>query len=198
MQGDQRGRELTAQQLRKVADVDSFGFETTAGLEPAPYMIGQERAAEAIEFGLEIDDPRYNLYISGDPGTGRQAAALAMVTQVASQRPPRSDWCYVYNFEQPTEPRALALPIGRARRFARDIDGFVLASRRELRRAFTDDLYTKRRDDLLRALDAQHAALLEQLQQEALALGFLLQGTPSGLQIIPRKTLNPAAMESTS
>jgi len=198
MQSDQRGPELTAGQLRKVADAGRFGFETTASLGPAPHMVGQERAVEAIEFALEIDDPRYNLYISGDPGTGRQTAALAMVTQVASQRPPRSDWCYVYNFEQPTEPRALALPIGRARKFARDIDGFVLASRRELRRAFTDDLYTKRRDDLLRALDAQHAALLEQLQQEALALGFLLQGTPSGLQIIPRKALNPAAMGSTS
>jgi predicted ATP-dependent protease len=196
MQSDQRGPELTAEQLRKVADVDSFGFETTAGLEPAPHMVGQERAVEAIEFGLEIDDPRYNLYISGDPGTGRQTAALAMVSQVASERLPRFDWCYVYNFEQPAEPRALALPSGRARRFARDIDGFVLASRRELRRAFTDDLYTKRRDDLLRAVDTQHTALLEQLQQEALALGFLLQGTPAGLQILPRKVLTGVATES--
>jgi predicted ATP-dependent protease len=196
MQSDQRSPELTAEQLRKVADVDSFGFETTAGLEPAPHMVGQERAVEAIEFGLEIDDPRYNLYISGDPGAGRQTAALAMVSQVASERLPRFDWCYVYNFEQPAEPRAVALPSGRARRFARDIDGFVLASRRELRRAFTDDLYTKRRDDLLRAVDTQHAALLEQLQQETLALGFLLQGTPAGLQILPRKVTPQAATES--
>jgi predicted ATP-dependent protease len=198
MQSDQRGPELTAEQLRKVTDADGFGFETTAGLEPAPHMVGQARAVEAIEFGLEIDDPRYNLYISGDPGTGRQTAALAMVSQVASQRLPRFDWCYVYNFEQPAEPRALALPLGRARRFSRDIDGLVLASRRELRRAFTDDLYTKRRDDLLRAVDAQHTALLEQLQQQALALGFLLQGTPAGLQILPRKLLTQAATESPS
>jgi predicted ATP-dependent protease len=192
MQGDQRGLELTAGQLRKVTDVDGFGFETTASLGPAPGMVGQARAVEAIEFALEIDDPRYNLYISGDPGTGRQTAALAMVSQVAAQRLPQFDWCYVYNFERPAEPRALAIPFGKARRFARDIDGFVLASRRELRRAFTDDLYTKRRDDLLRAVEAQHAALLEQLQQESLALGFLLQGTPSGLQILPRKVLNQA------
>jgi len=183
--GGQYGVELTPGQLRKVADPGSLEFSTTAGLPTAERMVGQERAAEAIEFALEIDDPRYNLYIAGEPGTGRQSAALAMVSQIAAQRSPRSDWCYVYHFEQPSEPRALELPTGKAHAFAREVDGFVLASRRELRRAFTDDVYTKRRDDLLRAIDAQHAALLDQLQQQALALGFLLQGAPSGLQILP-------------
>ncbi len=185
MDNGHRELELVPEQLRRMADPASLGFETTAGLPPGERMVGQERAAESIEFALEIDDPRYNLYIAGDPGTGRQTAALTMVRKVAAQRAPHQDWCYVYHFEQPGEPRALALPVGKGRAFARDVDGFVLASRRELRRAFTDDVYTKRRDDLLRSVDAQHAALLDQLQQEALALGFLLQGTPSGLQILP-------------
>ena len=189
---------LAPEQLRKVANPSTFDFETTAGLPPAPRLVGQERAAEAIEFALEIDDPRYNLFIAGEPGTGRQAAALEMVNQVAAERNPRYDWCYIYHFEQPSEPRALALPAGTARAFARDIDGFVLACRRELRRAFTDDVYTKRRDDLLRSIDAQHAAMLEELQQEALALGFLLQGAPSGLQILPIKVAPQAAAEASS
>src|SRR5215831_9593535 len=99
--GGQYGLELTPGQLRKKADPTSFNFDTTAGLPPAERMVGQERAAEAIEFALEIDDSRYNLYIAGEPGTGRQSAALAMVSQIAAQRLPRSDWCYVYHFEQP-------------------------------------------------------------------------------------------------
>ena len=192
MENGDHGKELAANHLRRVADSETLGFDTTEQLPPAGRMVGQERAAEAILFALEIDDPRYNLYISGDPGTGRQAAALAMVSQIAESRRPRHDWCYVYNFEQPSEPRSLALPAGTGYGFARDIDGFVLANRRELRRAFTDDTYTRRRGDLLRQVEAQHTALLEQLQQEALSLGFLLEGTPSGLQILPWKSLPEA------
>ena len=39
-------------------------------LQPLQIIIGQERAIRALEFGLAIQDPGFNIYVAGLPGTG--------------------------------------------------------------------------------------------------------------------------------
>jgi len=112
--------ELSPNSLRRLTDPTRLPFQTTASLPPPAAIIGQQRAHEAMDLALEIPDGRYNLYVSGRPGTGRTDATLALVRAVASQRHPRSDWVYVYNFESPEEPLALELPAGRGRSLAHD------------------------------------------------------------------------------
>lgn len=190
--------ELAPEQVRRLTNPASLGFDTTEHLSPPERMAGQTRAGEAIDFALEIDDRRYNLYVSGEPGTGRLTSVLAAVQRIAHTRTAGHDWCYVYHFEQPNEPRVIAFPAGMGRTFARDVDGFVIACRRELRRAFADVVYERQRTDLLRNDEARHSLLLDQLQQEALALGFLLEGTPSGLAVVPVKPQAPTSIESSA
>lgn len=187
--------ELAPEQVRRITNPASLGFDTTEHLPPPERMVGQARAGEAIDFALEIDDRRYNLYVSGDPGTGRLTSVLAAVQRIANTRPAGHDWCYIHHFEQPSEPRVIAFPAGMGRTFARDVDGFVIACRRELRRAFADETYERQRTDLLRNDETRHSQLLDQLQQDALALGFLLEGTPSGLAVVPVKPPAPPAVE---
>ncbi len=177
--------ELSPDSLRRVSDPARLPFQTTASLpRPAP-LIGQDRAREAMELALGIPDGRYNLYISGQSGTGRTEATLGLVRSVASKRHPQNDWVYVYNFDAPEEPLALDLPAGRGRIFAHDVEAYITACRRELRRAFSSDVYDQRRNDMLADLRARRARLLESLQTDALALGFAVQGTPSGFMIVP-------------
>jgi lon-related putative ATP-dependent protease len=183
--------ELSPAQLRRVCDPESLTFVTTADLPQPQRMVGQERGQEAIAFALEMTEPRYNLFVAGAPGTGRNSAVTAEVERVARARPAAQDWCYVHNFDAPDEPRAIALPNGRARVFAQDTDAFVLACRRELRRAFAADAYAKHRAELLRDIELRRDALLTALEREALALGFIVQGTPSGLAVVP---LRPASI----
>lgn len=190
--------ELAPEQVRRTTNPVTLGFDTTEHLQPPERMMGQARAGEAIDFALEIDDRRYNLYVSGDAGSGRLTSVLAAVQRIARTRPASHDWCYVHHFEQPSEPRVLAFPAGMGRTFARDVDGFVIACRRELRRAFADETYERQRTDLLKYDEARHSQLLDQLQQEALALGFLLEGTPSGLAVVPVKPQTPTAVETPS
>ncbi len=47
-------KELDAKQLRYTCDSSSFGFQTTAELEPLDRIIGQERAIEALKLICEI------------------------------------------------------------------------------------------------------------------------------------------------
>ncbi|HEX8994966.1 MAG TPA: ATP-binding protein [Ktedonobacterales bacterium] len=177
--------ELTSESLRRVTDATRLPFQTTASLPSPAMMIGQDRAREAMELALQIPDGRYNLYVSGRPGTGRTDATLSLVRDVATQRHAQSDWVYVYNFELPEEPLALELPAGRGRVFAHDVEAYITACRRELRRAFSSDVYDERRTEMLAELRARREQLLESLQTDALALGFAVRGTPSGFVIVP-------------
>lgn len=181
--------ELDPDLLRRTTNPAQLGFETTRDLEAPTEMVGQSRAEEAIELALEISDSRYNIFAFGPPGTGRQTTVMSAVERVAKGRPAPRDWLYAHNFDTNDEPRALALPAGQGRVFARDVDALAQGCRRELRRAFSTDTYAQQRGEQVQhLLDEQHS-LFTTLAAEAQQLGFLLEGTPTYFGISP---LNPS------
>jgi predicted ATP-dependent protease len=181
-------RELAPHDLRRTVDPASLGFSSTASLPAPDAIVGQERAQEAIAFALAIKDRAYNLYVSGLTGVGRTTAIKRAVAQAARSEPAGQDWLYVYHFDRPGEPMALAMPAGSARAFAHAIDAFVSACRRELRRALTGDVYRQQREAALKAIDTERERMLEYLRRESLARGFVLQLTPDGIMAVPLKT----------
>ena len=74
-----RINEVPADRLTRTCDPDELGFETTDDVAPLEGTIGQERAVSALEMGLDIDASGFNLYISGNTGTGRSTALRAHV-----------------------------------------------------------------------------------------------------------------------
>src|SRR5512146_1746081 len=133
MEDGRQTLELAPAALRRQTDPAHLAFDTTSELPAPGGMVGQERAQEAIEFALEMRDSRYNLFVNGEPGTGRRIAVSTAVETIAKSRPPAQDWCYVYHFDQPEAPRAVALPPGVGRTSAHDVAALVQTSRRELR-----------------------------------------------------------------
>jgi len=178
---------LTPEQTRTICDPAQFAFATTDTLPEPQEMPGQRRAQGAIAFALEMGDEGYHLYISGEPGTGRLTAALKAVRAQAEKQSAAADWCYVYNFDQPSEPRAISLPAGGGPVFARQVEDFVRACRRELRRAFHSDAYRQQSVELLKDISARQNRIMEQLQREAIAHGFAVQATPGGIMMVAIK-----------
>ena len=177
--------ELHAEQARRRANATRFSFVSTDELPPAPELVGQRRAQEAIDFALHIEDGAYNLYVSGRAGSGRLTSVLSTAKRVAAREPAPCDWCYVHRFERPGEPMALSLPAGAGQAFAHDVDTFVAACRRELARMFTSDGYRTQRKTVLKEVGTQHGQILDELMKLALAHGFILQPTPTGISLIP-------------
>jgi len=54
---------LTPDQLCRRTDPETFSFETTADLPAPANHLGQERAVEAIEFGIAMKRPGYCMYV---------------------------------------------------------------------------------------------------------------------------------------
>ncbi|MEM3046200.1 MAG: ATP-binding protein, partial [Candidatus Bathyarchaeia archaeon] len=177
--------ELSFKDVRRTCELSVVGCETTEGLPPLEGILGQGRAVKSLEFGIGIAERGFNIYVAGMPGTGRTTAVRSFLEEAAKSRPVPSDWCYVNNFKEPYEPRALRLPPGRARGFQRDMDAFVEEARRAIPKAFESDDYATRRESIAKRFEKERQELFAALNEKASRAGFLLRTTPIGLVIIP-------------
>ena len=93
---------LSASQLRLTIDPTSLGFANTAELQDLPLpWIGQERAQAAAQFGLQMNQPDYHLFVLGEVGSGRTSLMRQAMQTAAALRPVPPDLCYLHNFEAP-------------------------------------------------------------------------------------------------
>jgi len=99
--------------LRKKLDTDQLDFKTTQKITPLSGFIGQERALEALNFGINIHKKGYNLYAMGPPGIGKHSFIMLILDEHITKMPVPPDWCYIYNFDMPEKPIALQLPAGK-------------------------------------------------------------------------------------
>jgi lon-related putative ATP-dependent protease len=177
--------ELSAEKLRNVCEPGFMGCETTQELAPLQGIIGQERAVRALKFGLGIRERGFNIYVAGFPGTGRTTAVKNFVEEIARGEPVPPDWCYINNFSNPYEPKAIKLAPGKGKEFRDDIKNFIENTRTALPKAFESDDYTTKREATMRVLENQRKELIDQLNAKAQQEGFVIQSTPIGLLLIP-------------
>ena len=177
--------ELPVERLRRECDPTLMRCETTEEMTPLEGIIGQERAVRALRFGLDIKERGFNIYVAGLPGTGRTTAVKDFLEEIAKTKPVPSDWCYVNNFRNSYEPRAIRLPPGKGEELQKDMKDFVDEARRELPKAFESEDYATKREATVRSIDEEKRKLLTKLNKRAQEEGFLLQSTPVGLLIIP-------------
>jgi len=177
--------ELPPESLRKECDPRVMRCKTTQELVPLSEIIGQERAVRALKFGLGIRDQGFNIYVAGFPGTGRKTAVKNFVEEIARVEPVPPDWCYVNNFANQYEPKAIQLPAGRGKAFQGDVKNLIESIRTTLPKAFESDDYAARREATIRGLERQRKELIDKLNAKAQQEGFIIQSTPIGLLLIP-------------
>jgi lon-related putative ATP-dependent protease len=178
---------LAAQQLRRRIDPDCLGVATTADLEPVSQLIGQERAVEAVRFGMAIRRQGYNLFVLGPSGMGKHTLVRGFLRAEAAAAPPASDWCYVHNFEQPDKPRALRLAPGRGSKLRDSMRKLAEESLAAITATFESEEFGERERKAFQALG-------DEAQQEGIALVH----TPAGFAFAPLRggaVINPEEYE---
>jgi lon-related putative ATP-dependent protease len=176
---------VQVEQLRKVCDCDVFPFASTADILPLEGIIGQERAVRALEFGLNINKEGYNIFIAGVTGTGRNSYAKSLVNKLAAGREKTCDWCYLYNFSNPDQPKAVSFPAGKAVEFAEDIQAVIARVKEEIPRTLEEDDHQKAKTVLLQKLQNQQNDVQNYINKTAKELGFALKSSDKGLVTIP-------------
>ena len=183
--------ELAAAQVRNLCDPDSLGFENTGELEPREGIIGQSRALQALQFGLEMPGSGYNIYVAGVAGTGRTTAVKAYLEDRALHQEVPSDWCYVNNFADPYRPKSLRLPAGRGAELQRDVKAFVERAHTDIHQAFESDEYRDRKEAVQVELEREQQALFKPMKERSEEAGFSLEITQMGMAFVPLEDGKP-------
>jgi lon-related putative ATP-dependent protease len=191
---------IPPERLRASCDPASLPFESTEDLTPLTDFIGQDRAVRALQFGLGLQKPGYNIFVTGMTGTGRATAILDYIRRRVEQTKDANhhvvrDWCYVYNFDDPDRPNALSLPAGTGRRLRDELDALLLAIRTNLSRIFTSEEYERQRRTIVERGQAQAQAQMDEAQRAAETAGFSLNFFPTGINLVPLKEGRPMTPE---
>ncbi|HWQ25156.1 MAG TPA: AAA family ATPase [Chlorobaculum sp.] len=172
-------------QLFSQCDPQEFEFQTTADLDGTIEIAGQQRALDAIRLGMGIRHDGFNLFALGPAGTGKQSAVLQFLSSLAPEAPRPDDWCYVYDFEKPRNPKALRLPPGRACALSSDMDHLVETLFSVMPTAFSSEEYQSREKEIQESFQEQQGKAIEVLEREAQEHQIALIRTPGGFAFAP-------------
>ncbi len=176
---------LAPEQLRRATDPGLFSFASTEELEGLDHIVGQERAVRAIDFGVEIRSKGYNIYAVGPAGSGRTSTVREFLQRRAAKRPAPTDWCYVFNFDDPRSPRALRLPAGQSTTLRDMMADMISHLQTEIPRTFEGQPYEERRRAFVQEMAARQQKLYENLEAYLNERGFALIRSQVGLAIAP-------------
>lgn len=186
------------EKLRRVYDPAELDFRSTAETQPLDGLVGQERAVRALELGLGMRNPGYNIFVAGPAGTGKTSYSRSVACRKAEGRPMAADWVYVHNFENADEPRALSLPAGMGPELARDVDELVADARTAVPRALHSKEHTEQKEALVAQARQQMQQVVVGLETAARSQGFALRQTEQGMVPVPLIAGQPLTAEIVS
>lgn len=179
-------RQVPVDSLTAVFGCDALNFKDTSELAPLQEgIVGQERAVQAMDFGLRIKHFGYNLYLSGSTGTGKTSYAVSKVREIAKDDPTPGDICYVYNFEQPDFPHVLEFNAGEAAVFKKEMEELIQELKTEIRKSFESDDYEDRHTQIRRKWETQINNLWYGMENAAMKQGFSVQKSSTGIFTVP-------------
>ena len=180
---------LPPEKLRWRCDPERVPFATTSDAPLVEGEMGQERALRALQMGVELTAPGYNLFICGLSGTSRGGMVTRMVENLNPRREPAPDRCYVNNFKSADRPRLLTLPRGHANAFKKETDSGIEFLRRRIPQVFEGDPFQRQKARIVERFTVREKELMDdftrRIAREQFALGRMQVGAVALPEIFP-------------
>src|SRR5688572_18547986 len=145
--------------------------ETAAPADPFA-LSSHQRARRALEFGLDIDEPGFNIFVLGESRSGRMTATLDYLKKWIADKPAPPDWIYVANFQKPHRPRPYRLPAGQGRILRDRMRTLVTELKEVLKRTLESAEYVGESRRLSDSIKGPIAAEFEEVRRYAQGLGL--------------------------
>jgi len=181
----EQNRELVvpASSLRRVCQPLTLAAEPAVPASTS--HLGQQRAVEAIRFGVQMERDGYNVVILGPIGSHRHKLVRELSSDRAAEKGAPDDWCYINSFSDSERPRALRLPAGKGTEFRNNMRSLIDEMRLAIPAAFEADDYRNQ----LKALEAETQKEVEgqwrSLEKLAGGEGIAVLQTPTGYVLAP-------------
>ncbi len=172
-------------QILSVKDVQSIVLDKNQKIIPSSKIIGQDRALSALKFGLSLTGPYNHIFCVGPKGVGRTTLTLKTVRSFAKMTATPSDWVYVANFKNFSEPKTLVFPATKGWAFSQRMSQEIKTLKQELKRAFSAQDYQLKIQSITQMAEEQKKNYLENLNQNFLTQNVALVQTEKGLGLTP-------------
>ncbi|MCQ2604807.1 MAG: AAA family ATPase [Spirochaetia bacterium] len=127
-------------------------------------VIGQPRALRALQFGMDINEARYNIFITGEPGTGRHTTVKNLLTKYKNKKPLKDIAC-VCNFADPDSPDILYFPKGKATLFKEALKNFILLARNKIRLQIENNIFKNEKEKLIKRHEKTENKYLDDFEE---------------------------------
>lgn len=162
------------EQLRWRLDTTSLSFASTRDLAPHEGIIGQNRGVEAFKFGMGMDKKGYNIFVTGQPRSGRLATVKKMLEEFSRAEKEPDDLCYVNNFKRPEEPILLRFRAGQGSAFKKDMQEFLDAVKREAPQLFESEEYIQRKNEIAEAYEKKILSFYKEMENKVEDTGLVV------------------------
>lgn len=171
--------------MRWTCDPKIIQAKSTEELKPLEVLVGQPRAYQALFFGFNVKEPGFNIFAAGPPATGKTATITDFLEDIAKKMPVPQDWCYVHNFEDEYQPKALRCAAGLGKQLKQDVRDSVQAARIAISQLFEGDDYAAKCDEIAKKINQKRQDVIMRMGQEAESEGFIMQLTALGISLVP-------------
>lgn len=156
-------------------------------------ILGQSRAQSALEFGISMKSPGYNIFVMGAPGTGRLSMITSHLAHMAEKQETPPSFAYVDNFENPREPISIQLPAGHGHKFTKDIEQLIDNLLATFPTAFESPAYQQKKATIERRFNQQYHVAIDLVDKKAEAMNVALYRDSDTITFLPirdNKTLD--------
>ena len=177
--------ELSYKDLKYICNPNVFKFTTTEELDGITTGIGQDRGIKALEFGINVAVKGYNLYLEGPDGVGKTMYTKNYLNKIAKKKKVPSDWCYIYNFDNPNEPIAVELPAGQGKEFKKAMENLVKDVKTDVSRTLGNEDFEEEKNLIKKEYEQKKSLLMEKLNKTSSKFGFQVKSAPNGIYMMP-------------
>ncbi len=177
--------EVKTADLRCICDPRVFKFKNTSQIKPLNEVIGQKRAVQAIDFGLNMKSPGYNIFVTGLEGTGKSTIVKDIVTKHAKTLPGPDGWCLVNNFKDQFRPKAIAVSDGQAVQFSKTVNKLIEDLKKDLPAAFESKSYLKRLSVIKKRYSEKQNQLFQKIEKFAADKNLQIVKSENEFETIP-------------
>lgn len=158
---------LDTTSLKLQLNQQDYSILTDSTKSRVTHILGQERAQSALDFGVAMQNPGYNIYVMGESGTGRLSMITNHLTPISQQQETPPAYAYVENFENNREPVAIELPAGQAQAFCKDVNRLIDNLIATFPEAFESPSYLQKKTAIERAFNQRYNSAIDQVEQRA-------------------------------
>ncbi len=177
--------EVKTADLRCICDPRVFKFKNTSQIKPLNEVIGQKRAVQAIDFGLNMKSPGYNIFVTGLDGTGKSTIVKDIVIKHAKTLPGPDGWCLVNNFKNQFRPKAIAVSSGKVVQFSKTVNKLIEDLKKDLPAAFESKPYLKRLSVIKKRYSEKQNQLFQKIEKFAADKNLQIVKSENEFETIP-------------